>query len=128
MINKFGRYIYKMVVDMYNTILCLMNRSNYPKGFDLFVSYDGIHFKPITVNGFGNGNNYGARILLTSKDDEDLYIGTANPYDGCEVLRTTSHDLFSERCEVNYNDISELQYKISEMMKILIYELKKSGK
>lgn len=93
-IEKLGELIYKMVLDIYDAILYLFNKYNYPRGFDLFVSFDGIHFRPITLNGFGNGNNYGGRILLVSNDGKNLYIGTANPYDGCEVLRTTNNNLF----------------------------------
>ncbi len=58
----------------------------YPEntGFDFYYSNDGINFKPISKNGFDNPNNYGLRNLLVSSDDQ-LYIGTANPYEGCEV-------------------------------------------
>lgn len=132
LVEELGEPIYKMIVTIYNTILYLFNKYNYPRGFDLFTSFDGIHFKPITLNGFGNGNNYGGRILLVSKDGEDLYIGTANPYDGCEVLRTINDDLFIntvyQKDIYYFNDILKLQNKIDEMIDLLIEELRKAGK
>ena len=60
------------------------NLFNSTEGFDLYRSKDGVSWTPITLNGFGNPHNYGARNLLPSTDGH-LYVGTANPFDGCEV-------------------------------------------
>ncbi len=56
------------------------------KGFDLYTSRDGIHWRIITLTGFDNPHNYGARNLLVSENGH-LYIGTANPFNGCEVWK-----------------------------------------
>lgn len=61
-----------------------LKESNYPLGFDVYKSKDGAKFTPYIVGGLGNPQNYGSRILYKS-DDNKLYIGTANPYEGCEV-------------------------------------------
>ncbi len=53
-------------------------------GFDLYVSRDGVNWKAVTLNGLGNPCNYGLRNLLPTKDGK-LYMGTANPFQGCEV-------------------------------------------
>jgi hypothetical protein len=53
-------------------------------GFDLFKSKDGINWESITINGLGNPDNYGARLLFESTNGH-LYLGTANPFDSCEV-------------------------------------------
>lgn len=53
-------------------------------GFDLWKSHDGIHWFPVSLDGLGNKYNYGARTLF-SASNEKLYLGTANPYEGCEV-------------------------------------------
>ena len=58
--------------------------TNYQFGFDIFMSTDGIRFMPICLNGLGNRDNYGGRILFVSSENK-LYIGTANPYEGCEL-------------------------------------------
>ena len=55
-------------------------------GADLWKTRDGIHWQPVTLNGFGNPRNYGFRTML-KRNGNSLYIGTANPFDGFEVLR-----------------------------------------
>ena len=54
-----------------------------PAGFDLFYSDDGKNFHPYTVNGFGDENNYGGRVLLPT--GYGLFVLTANPFTGCQV-------------------------------------------
>ena len=54
-----------------------------PAGFDLYYSEDGVNFKPYTVNGLGDPNNYGGRVLIPS--EYGLFVLTANPYKGCQV-------------------------------------------
>jgi hypothetical protein len=62
-------------------------------GGDLWKSCDGVHWMPMTLNGFGNPLNYGIReVIPVRKDGRDkaLAIGTANPFTGrpnggCEV-------------------------------------------
>ncbi len=53
-------------------------------GGDLWVSHSGDYWDPISLNGLRNDKNYGIRMLLPSNDGR-LYVGTANPYEGCEV-------------------------------------------
>lgn len=52
-------------------------------GSDMWVSSDGVHWYPADLNGFGDANNYGFRTLVSS--DAGLYVGTANPFEGCQV-------------------------------------------
>jgi hypothetical protein len=62
-------------------------------GGDLWKSCDGVHWVPVTLNGFGNYHNYGIReVIPVQKDGIDvaLAVGTANPFTGrseggCEV-------------------------------------------
>ncbi len=53
-------------------------------GFDLWKTGDGKHWVPVSLNGLGNPYNYGVRILFVT-DEGKLYLGTANPFQGCEV-------------------------------------------
>ena len=53
-------------------------------GFDLWKTRDGVHWEAVSLNGLGNPYNYGIRMLFLSEDDK-LYLGTANPFQGCEV-------------------------------------------
>jgi len=63
----------------------LVMRSGYRFfGFDLWKTRDGVHWEAVSLNGLGNPYNYGIRILFLS-EDKKLYLGTANPFQGCEV-------------------------------------------
>ena len=53
-------------------------------GADLWKTEDGIFWEPVTLNGFDNPNNYGFRTMV----EGSLYVGTANPFQGCEVWQT----------------------------------------
>ena len=53
-------------------------------GFDLWKTKDGIRWEPVSLNGFNNRYNYGIRKLFVSSEGK-LYVGTANPFQGCEV-------------------------------------------
>jgi hypothetical protein len=62
-------------------------------GADLFKSFNGVHWVPVTTNGFDNYMNFGFRRLLSVHEDDfkGLVIGTANaftghPKGGCEIL------------------------------------------
>ena len=47
-------------------------------GFDLWKTYDGITWLPVTNNGFGNPFNYGIRNMVSSP--HGFFIGAANPF------------------------------------------------
>lgn len=72
------------LIGIYKNTLKKLDKEKYQYGFDIFKSKDGINFSPLVLNGLGNNNNYGGRILFVSSENK-LYIGTANPYEGCEV-------------------------------------------
>jgi len=67
------------------TAFFLTDRSD-PAGFDLFYSDDGVNFYPYTVNGLGDPNNYGGRVILPT-ENYGLLIFTANPFTGCQIWR-----------------------------------------
>ena len=119
--------MYNLIVKLYDDILEIFDKINYPRGFDMFMSNDGVHFIPVSLDGLGNGNNYGGRILIVSSDN-DLYVGTANPYDGCEVLRNRTIDPRNYAGDIQRNwgslknDMSEAFNEIEEKYnKILIH-------
>jgi hypothetical protein len=90
MIPRFILGIPRAIWSMLRTIpmwisISMFNEETNPDGFDLFVSEDGVNFEPVTVNGFGNGENYGARVLLPTQ--YGLFACTANPFGGAQVWR-----------------------------------------
>lgn len=56
-------------------------------GADLWKTDDGIIWKPVTLNGFDNPNNYGFRTMQYAPGT--LYVGASNPWEGCEVFKAT---------------------------------------
>jgi hypothetical protein len=61
-------------------------------GGDIWRTGDGIHWFPVTLNGFDNPKNYGIRRLVPL-NDKVMAVGTANPFTGrrnggCEVWIT----------------------------------------
>lgn len=79
--------ITEKLIKIYELVVKILRAIRYPIGFDLYISEDGINFNHIFLNGLNNPNNYGGRILYVDSRNK-LYIGTANPFQGCEVWRT----------------------------------------
>jgi len=59
-------------------------------GFDLYSTRDGVEWRAETENGFEDPWNYGARSFATDPATGDLYLGTANPFYGCQVWRRSA--------------------------------------
>ncbi|MCM8806151.1 MAG: hypothetical protein NC825_05435 [Candidatus Omnitrophica bacterium] len=59
--------------------------NNDPAGFDIYFTEDGINWRILTRDGFRDQYNYGGRVMKTSKNT--MYIGTANPFYGCQVWK-----------------------------------------
>ena len=80
--------IVDILIEIYEIVVELLNRFKYPLGFNLYVSKNGLDFDSVFLDGLDNRYNYGGRILFVDRDN-DLYIGTANPYQGLEVWRAS---------------------------------------
>lgn len=52
------------------------------RGFDLYVSEDGVNFTTLTIDGFGDPFNHGLRVFAAT--DNGLGMGTANPFYGTQ--------------------------------------------
>ncbi len=57
------------------------------RGFDVFVTKDGENWEPVVRDGAGDPYNYGARTFTVCNDE--LYVGTANPYYGAQLWKIT---------------------------------------
>ena len=62
---------------------------NARKGFDLLVTEDGYHWNRVVDNGLEDPYNYGARTFAVLNDE--LYLGTANPYFGAQLWKITDN-------------------------------------
>lgn len=93
--NTIDPKIVSTLIEIYTNIVKLLSKIKYPFGFDLYESSDGINFTPVFLDGINNGYNYGGRILFVD-NKKDLYLGTANPFQGCE--------LYAVKPSLGYND------------------------
>ena len=97
-------------------------------GFEIFKSADGETFEPVTIDGFGDKYNYGARTLLST--DNGLYIGTANPFYGAQLFLLQNNEPAEEGDdvigdadgdgEITIMDVSIIQYYDAHMIKLSI--------
>ena len=85
--NLIGETVTNILIKIYMSVVEILTAINYPRGFDLYISEDGVNFNAVFLNGLNNPFNYGGRILFVDSEN-DLYIGTANPFQGCEVWKT----------------------------------------
>ena len=91
LVEKVGETIFNLLIKVYDKVLALLKKVEYPRGFDIYMSNDGVNFNAVSLDGLGNGNNYGGRMVLEDSEG-NLYVGTANPYDGCEVFKNVIVD------------------------------------
>lgn len=74
------------LLDIIEGVLtCGSYMSTATRGFDLYVTEDGVNFETITVDGFGDPYNHGLRVY--AKTDAGLCIGTANPFYGTQLWK-----------------------------------------
>lgn len=119
--NLLSPIVVKLLIEIYEGIIKLLKLIRYQFGFDLYVSSDGIHFSPVFTNGLSNPKNYGGRILFVDRQN-NMYIGTANPFEGCEVWKVEDIDHWSlypcdENHYINLWKVREtIQEKYSSLM------------
>lgn len=79
------------LTELLNTLEGFITTANYMKdaerGFDLYVTEDGINFEAITTNGFNDPYNHGLRTFAATENG--LMIGTANPFYACQIWMLT---------------------------------------
>ncbi|MBQ7703122.1 MAG: hypothetical protein IJT40_01975 [Firmicutes bacterium] len=67
---------------------------NAEQGFDIFVTEDGESWDKIVGDGLVDPYNYGARTFTRLNDE--LYVGTANPYYGAQLWKVTGEGTIGE--------------------------------
>ncbi|QOX61936.1 hypothetical protein FRZ06_00480 [Anoxybacterium hadale] len=115
-----GVEVTTLLIEIYKSVVEILRFIRYPIGFDLYVSEDGVHFNSIFLNGLFNPNNYGGRILFVDSC-EKLYLGTANPFQGCEVWKTNNIDdyRFSPCTEAHYRKLQEVREILTKNNEII---------
>lgn len=109
-----------VLILIYRAIIKLLKAIKYPFGFDLYSSEDGINFSSVFLNGLNNPYNYGGRILYVDSCN-DLYIGTANPFQGCEVWKAGAKEFCDlEPCyENHYKNLWDARNTIEKNYSVL---------
>lgn len=78
-------FVFKNITvrNMASAIKLLNYLRTVKRGFDLYVTEDGVNFETITIDGFGDPYNHGLRVFATT--DQGLCLGTANPFFGTQI-------------------------------------------
>lgn len=122
-IKAIGRENYLTIIESYAEILQLLRKYKYPRGFDIYTSKDGCHFRPDILSGLNNPRNYGGRTLHVSCEDK-LYLGTANPFCGCEVWKadsiTPKSRCSKEKLISYFNKLNNLNNELQKIYPALI--------
>ena len=86
-----GSSLTEKIINIYKHIIYYIEAMRYQFGFNLYTSCDGYKYKLISCNGIARrcGRGRFAGISLYEDLEGDLYLGTANAYQGCEVLKYT---------------------------------------
>lgn len=117
--ERIGATVTNILIGIYRTIVEILNAIRYPIGFDLYTSTDGIHFSTVFLNGLNNRNNYGGRILYEDSS-KNLYLGTANPFEGCEVWKVNPKDWNPRPCnDDHYKALREIRNIIVKNFRIM---------
>lgn len=97
-----------------SVVECLAYMAKAERGFDLYVSEDGINFTTVTTNGFGDPYNHGLRVF--AETTQGLFIGTANPFYGTQLWMTNSNKTVVEKPTVKEGLVytGEEQYGLEE--------------
>lgn len=85
----------KALKRLQSVVECLQYMAKAERGFDLYVSEDGVNFTTVTTNGFGDPYNHGLRVF--AETTQGLCIGTANPFYGTQIWMTKSNKTVVEK-------------------------------
>lgn len=66
-----------------SVLVCLHYMRTASRGFDMYVTSDGVNFETLTTSGFGDPHNHGLRVFAVT--NQGLCMGTANPFYGTQL-------------------------------------------
>ena len=108
--NAYEKLINIVQLDnMKDLVTCLKTLSTAERGFGLYTieSNDGkLSLKTITRDGFGDPFNHGLRTFAANDSQGWMVIGTANPFMGTQLWRTTI-DVPDADPDMPFTDISD---------------------
>lgn len=96
------------IAKMTSFVKCAAYMSTAERGFDIFTLDSNLNVKIVTTNGFGDPYNHGCRTFAVT--DDNLIVGTANPFYGTQIwtLSDNKYDL-NEDSKVDVQDVTFAQ-------------------
>lgn len=96
------------IEKMTSFVKCAAYMSTAERGFDIFTLDSNLNVKTVTTNGFGDPYNHGCRTFAVT--DDNLIVGTANPFYGTQIwtLSDNKYDL-NEDSKVDVQDVTFAQ-------------------
>lgn len=96
------------IAKMTSFVKCAAYMSTAERGFDIFTLDSNLNVKTVTANGFGDPYNHGCRTFAVT--DDNLIVGTANPFYGTQIwtLSDNKYDL-NEDSKVDVQDVTFAQ-------------------
>lgn len=96
------------IAKMTSFVKCAAYMSTAEIGFDIFTLDSNLNVKTVTTNGFGDPYNHGCRTFAVT--DDNLIVGTANPFYGTQIwtLSDNKYDL-NEDSKVDVQDVTFAQ-------------------
>lgn len=96
------------IAKMTSFVKCAAYMSTAERGFDIFTLDSSLNVKTVTTNGFGDPYNHGCRTFAIT--DDNLIVGTANPFYGTQIwtLSDNKYDL-NEDSKVDVQDVTFAQ-------------------
>lgn len=96
------------IAKMTSFVKCATYMSTAERGFDIFTLDSNLNVKTVTTNGFGDPYNHGCRTFAVT--DDNLIVGTANPFYGTQIwtLSDNKYDL-NEDSKVDVQDVTFAQ-------------------
>ena len=96
------------IAKMTSFVKCAAYMSTAERGFDIFTLDSNLNVKTVTTNGFGDPYNHGCRTFAIT--DDNLILGTANPFYGTQIwtLSDNKYDL-NEDSKVDVQDVTFAQ-------------------
>jgi len=96
------------IAKMTSFVKCAAYMSTAERGFDIFTLDSNLNVKTVTTNGFGDPYNHGCRTFAVT--DDNLIVGTANPFYGTQIwtLSDNKYDL-NKDSKVDVQDVTFAQ-------------------
>lgn len=86
-------------------------------GFDILVTDDGEAWAAVVRDGLGDPYNYGARTFTVF--DDELYVGTANPYYGAQLWKLTDNSARADGPLQRFSDLDPVAWYSDDVRFVL---------